>query len=230
MKRPSPPTPPAPFSPPYSGVPHDAANANAFSPGRFSRSAPREGPPAPHRSRGRRSSASAAEQPGPSTRRASPKRYDMKKSINLWAFPYPQRMTLAGMPATGEGRGLRWHRTELRSRQRSLAQIRHEGIPGHPQNGGQDRHRHQRPVLVPVLALSAHQQRSGEARPRASNSPARSRRRPTISAWKTCSSCPARCTSRGARTTSRCPTTFATSARRKPCARSNAGREAESVR
>jgi L-ribulose-5-phosphate 3-epimerase len=27
-------------------------------------------------------------------RRASPKTYRMKKSINLWAFPYPQRMTL----------------------------------------------------------------------------------------------------------------------------------------
>jgi len=27
-------------------------------------------------------------------RRASLKRYEMKKSINLWAFPYPQRMTL----------------------------------------------------------------------------------------------------------------------------------------
>jgi hexulose-6-phosphate isomerase len=27
-------------------------------------------------------------------RRLSPKRYDMKKSINLWAFPYPGRMTL----------------------------------------------------------------------------------------------------------------------------------------
>ncbi len=27
-------------------------------------------------------------------RRASPKSYRMKKSINLWAFPYPQRMTL----------------------------------------------------------------------------------------------------------------------------------------
>ena len=27
-------------------------------------------------------------------RRASPKRYKMRKSINLWAFPYPQRMTL----------------------------------------------------------------------------------------------------------------------------------------
>ncbi|MBI4661031.1 MAG: sugar phosphate isomerase/epimerase [Verrucomicrobia bacterium] len=30
----------------------------------------------------------------PDARRASPKRYDMKKSINLWAFPYPQKMTL----------------------------------------------------------------------------------------------------------------------------------------
>jgi L-ribulose-5-phosphate 3-epimerase len=28
------------------------------------------------------------------SRRSSPKRYNMKKSINLWAFPYPQRMTL----------------------------------------------------------------------------------------------------------------------------------------
>ncbi len=27
-------------------------------------------------------------------RRSSPKRYKMRKSINLWAFPYPQRMTL----------------------------------------------------------------------------------------------------------------------------------------
>src|SRR4030095_11847900 len=27
-------------------------------------------------------------------RRTSPKRYDMKKSINLWAFPYPERMKL----------------------------------------------------------------------------------------------------------------------------------------
>jgi L-ribulose-5-phosphate 3-epimerase len=30
----------------------------------------------------------------PDARRLSPKRYDMKKSINLWAFPYPQRMNL----------------------------------------------------------------------------------------------------------------------------------------
>lgn len=30
----------------------------------------------------------------PDPRRASPKRYEMKKSINLWAFPYPDRMNL----------------------------------------------------------------------------------------------------------------------------------------
>ncbi len=32
--------------------------------------------------------------PAPDDRRGSPKRYNMKKSINLWAFPYPQRMNL----------------------------------------------------------------------------------------------------------------------------------------
>jgi hexulose-6-phosphate isomerase len=36
----------------------------------------------------------AAAQGSPDPRRASPKGYDMKKSINLWAFPYPQRMNL----------------------------------------------------------------------------------------------------------------------------------------
>jgi hexulose-6-phosphate isomerase len=30
----------------------------------------------------------------PDARRASPRRYQMKKSINLWAFPYPDRMNL----------------------------------------------------------------------------------------------------------------------------------------
>src|SRR3954464_11382494 len=38
--------------------------------------------------------AGAAPPPSPDARRASPKRYDMKKSINLWAFPYPARMSL----------------------------------------------------------------------------------------------------------------------------------------
>jgi hexulose-6-phosphate isomerase len=36
----------------------------------------------------------AAPQAKPDPRRASPKRYDMKKSINLWAFPYPEKMNL----------------------------------------------------------------------------------------------------------------------------------------
>ena len=38
--------------------------------------------------------ATAAPDAKPDPRRASPRRYDMKKSINLWAFPYPGRMTL----------------------------------------------------------------------------------------------------------------------------------------
>src|SRR5512141_3089815 len=38
--------------------------------------------------------ASAAEHSRADTRRAAPKRYEMKKSINLWAFPYPDRMNL----------------------------------------------------------------------------------------------------------------------------------------
>jgi L-ribulose-5-phosphate 3-epimerase len=38
------------------------------------------------------SAAAPAVQPDP--RRAAPRRYEMKKSINLWAFPYPDRMSL----------------------------------------------------------------------------------------------------------------------------------------
>jgi hexulose-6-phosphate isomerase len=40
------------------------------------------------------SAADATAQTQPDPRRVSPRCYAMKKSINLWAFPYPQRMTL----------------------------------------------------------------------------------------------------------------------------------------
>ena len=36
------------------------------------------------------STVQAVQQPKPDERRAATKRYDMKKSINLWAFPYPR--------------------------------------------------------------------------------------------------------------------------------------------
>jgi L-ribulose-5-phosphate 3-epimerase len=38
----------------------------------------------------------AAQQPAaqPDARRSAPRRFNMKKSINLWAFPYPERMNL----------------------------------------------------------------------------------------------------------------------------------------
>jgi hexulose-6-phosphate isomerase len=38
--------------------------------------------------------AGAAPETKADARRSSPKRFDMKKSINLWAFPYPDRMSL----------------------------------------------------------------------------------------------------------------------------------------
>jgi len=38
--------------------------------------------------------AQAPARAAPDDRRGAPKRYGMKKSINLWAFPYPQRMNL----------------------------------------------------------------------------------------------------------------------------------------
>ena len=41
-----------------------------------------------------RSQAATQPKTTPDARRASIKRYDMKKSINLWAFPYPERMNL----------------------------------------------------------------------------------------------------------------------------------------
>src|SRR5438552_1324716 len=41
-----------------------------------------------------RADAAQPAQPAPDPRRASPRRYTMKKSINQWAFPYPQRMNL----------------------------------------------------------------------------------------------------------------------------------------
>ena len=36
----------------------------------------------------------SAQQPGATAASGPRKRYDLKKSINLWAFPYPQKMTL----------------------------------------------------------------------------------------------------------------------------------------
>ncbi|MBM4000753.1 MAG: sugar phosphate isomerase/epimerase [Planctomycetes bacterium] len=42
----------------------------------------------------RAESGEADPSPEADSRRASTKRYDMKKSINLWAFPYPDRMNL----------------------------------------------------------------------------------------------------------------------------------------
>ena len=132
--------------------------------------------------------------------------------------PVPGEDDPRAVPAARQGRRVRRHRAELRPRQRPLAQVRAEGVRGDPQDGREDRHRHQRAVLVPVLAVPADQQRPGEARPRAGTGRQDGRGRRTTWAPRTCWSCPARSTSRGGPTTSRCPTTCATSGRRRPSA------------
>ena len=150
---------------------------------------------------------------------AARKRYAMKKSINLWAFPYPEKMTLEqclqlAKDAGFDGIELNYDlESDLspKAGPKEFAAIR--------KTAERDRHRHQRAVLVPVLAVPAVEQRPGQARPRAWSWPARWSRRPTTWAPRTCSSCPGPSTSRGGPTTSRCRTTSATSGPARPSAR-----------
>ncbi len=94
----------------------------------------------------------------------SQKRFDMKKSINLWAFPYPDRMSLEqclrlAKDAGFDGIELNYDLDNDLSPKSGTREY-HET----PKAGRQDRHRDQRTLLVPVLAVSADQQRSGQAR------------------------------------------------------------------
>ena len=97
---------------------------------------------------------------------AARQRYEMKKSINLWAFPYPQKMTLTQCLQLAKDAG--FDGIELnydldsdlspKSGTREFQEIR--------KTGRSDRHRHQRTLLVPVLALPADEQRRSEAHAR----------------------------------------------------------------
>ena len=98
------------------------------------------------------------------------KRYDMKKSINLWAFPYPQKMTLVqclqlAKDAGFDGIELNYDlendlspKAGTRNSQRSAS-------------GRPDRYRDQRAVLVSLLAVPADEQRRGQAEHGVSNWP-----------------------------------------------------------
>ena len=66
---------------------------------------------------------------------AAKRRDAMKKSINLWAFPYPDQMSLEQCLQAGQGRRLRRHRAELRPGQRPVAQGGTKEFTGHPQDG-----------------------------------------------------------------------------------------------
>ncbi len=110
---------------------------------------------------------SASQSTAVSQRPSTPRKpYDMKKSINLWAFPYPQRMTLGECLQLAKDAGFDGIELNYDLDNDLSPKAGHAGIPGDPPDGRPDRHRHQRPLLVPLLAVSADEQRRGEARAR----------------------------------------------------------------
>ena len=72
----------------------------------------------------------------PDTRRGSTKKYDMLKSINLWAFPYPERMTLRECLQLAKDAGFDGielaccDRCARRNRLQGLPDLRVRALPG----------------------------------------------------------------------------------------------------
>ena len=81
-------------------------------------------------------------------RKASPKRYAMKKSINLWAFPYPERMTLTECLQLAKDAGFDGIELNYDLGKRSFAEERAAGVCENPQGGRAHWDCHQRGVLV----------------------------------------------------------------------------------
>ena len=101
----------------------------SFPPRRFLRP-----PLPPWGSRRRRLSLRAAPATAPDARRGSTKKYDMLKSINLWAFPYPERMTLRECLQLAKDAG--FDGIELNyDLDNDLAETRHGGLRQNPQDG-----------------------------------------------------------------------------------------------
>ena len=159
----------------------------------------------------------AGSQPPPPTRpRPRPrKKYAMKKSINLWAFPYPEKMTSSSACELAKDAG--FDGIELnydldsdlspKSGPKEFAAIRKTAEK----------------IGIAISGLCSFlfwpypliEQRPGEAGPRAGAGRQDRRGGRTTWARRTCWSCRGRSTSRGGPTTSRCRTTSATSGRRR---------------
>ena len=89
--------------------------------------------------------------------RQSSTKVRMKKSINLWAFPYPQRMSLRECLHLARKSGLMVSSLTM-TLTTTFPPKRQRQVPGDPQDRRRDRHCDQRPVLVLVLAVLAHRQ------------------------------------------------------------------------
>ena len=101
----------------------------------------------------------------------------MKKSINLWAFPYPGRMTLRECLQLAKDAG--FDGIELNyDLDNDLSPKSGAPVSSDSQDGRRDRHRDQRPLLVPLLALFPHRQRPRPAQRGARAGQAHDRGRP----------------------------------------------------
>ena len=92
--------------------------------------------------------APAAKEPG--------KKYEMKKSINLWAFPYPQKMTLKECFQLCKDAGFDGVEVNYALEGDLSPETSDAADQSHRRHGPQDRHRDQRRLLVPVLAVCLH--------------------------------------------------------------------------
>ena len=93
-------------------------------------------------------------------------RYPMKKSINLWAFPYPQKMSLEECFELAKRAGFDAVEINFAPGRRVLGRIETGRDRSHRQAGAARGNCHQRRLLVSVLALLADAERSRAAQTR----------------------------------------------------------------
>ena len=143
-----------------------------------------------------RSAEGAEDEPKPA--KAVPgKRYDMKKSINLWAFPYPQKMSLKECFQLAKDAGFDGVEINFALEGEFSAESQPTEIDAIGDAGPEDRHRHQRRLLVPLLALLADAQRSARREQGHGAGPADDRRGPPRGHREPARAFPARSTSPG---------------------------------
>ncbi len=97
--------------------------------------------------------------PSPATSlQRSGRQYPMRKSINLWAFPYPAKMTLKECFELARRAGYDAVEVNYNLEGDLSPAAGEKELAGDPHHGRQGRHCHQRGLLLSLLAISTHRQ------------------------------------------------------------------------